>query len=155
MAHSWCKISQLGLGIWGFPRCPWVPRKRRKCSWQASNTCLIGNIAFENAITFEKKKKKKNQHKTLESDVLFTIWLFCKAKLRLPMMHSNLISACQELAHSALLVSYGVIEFGQHCSGNGLVPNGTKPLPEQLLTCHYEDPLAFTCETFNKKSWIY
>ena len=31
---------------------------------------------------------------------------------------------------------YGGIDLGQHCSSNGLLPDGTKPLPEPVLINH-------------------
>ena len=34
------------------------------------------------------------------------------------------------------MTPYGDISLGQHCSGNGLMPDGTKPLPEPMLTYH-------------------
>ena len=33
-------------------------------------------------------------------------------------------------------------------SGNGLLPDGTKPLPEPVLTCHLWDPFAFSWGQF-------
>ena len=38
---------------------------------------------------------------------------------------------------------YGNIDPGQHCSGNGLMPDGTKPLPEPVLTIIIEVELEF------------
>ena len=39
-------------------------------------------------------------------------------------------------------------------SGNGLLPDGTKPLPEPMLSCHQRCSVAFTLEQFHKKcSW--
>ena len=41
-----------------------------------------------------------------------------------------------ELTHCGLVASYGDRSLGQHYSGsgNGLLPDGTKPLPEPMLT---------------------
>ena len=36
-------------------------------------------------------------------------------------------------------------------SGNGLMPDGTKPLPKPLLTYHQQGPVAFISEQFHKK----
>ena len=33
-------------------------------------------------------------------------------------------------------------------SGNGLLHDGTKPLPEPMLTNHYKGSVAFTCGNF-------
>ena len=35
-----------------------------------------------------------------------------------------------------LVVPYGIINMCQHGSGNGLLPGGTKPLPEPVLISH-------------------
>ena len=35
-------------------------------------------------------------------------------------------------------------------SGNGLLPDGTKPLPEPMLTYQEWSPVAFTWEPFHK-----
>ena len=45
-------------------------------------------------------------------------------------------SLVMQLTHYGLVTPYGNRELGQHCSGNGLLPDGTKPLPEPMLTCH-------------------
>ena len=36
-------------------------------------------------------------------------------------------------------------------SGNGLMPDGTKPLPEPVLTDHYWSPMTFILGQFHKK----
>ena len=36
-------------------------------------------------------------------------------------------------------------------SGNGLLPDGTKPLPEPMLTYHQEGPVAFTWVQFYQR----
>ena len=40
-------------------------------------------------------------------------------------------------------------------SGNGLLPDGTKPLPEPMLTYHQSSPVAFTWGQFHTKCSIY
>ena len=40
-------------------------------------------------------------------------------------------------------------------SGNGLLPDGTKPLPEPMLTYHQSGPVAFTWGQFPMKCSIY
>ena len=40
------------------------------------------------------------------------------------------------------------------CSGNGLLPNGTKPFPESILTYHPYGPMAFIWGPFQKR-YIY
>ena len=32
--------------------------------------------------------------------------------------------------------------------GNGLLPDGIKPLPEPMLTSHYQDSLQGTCNVY-------
>ena len=52
-------------------------------------------------------------------------------------------------------MSYGNIDLGQHWLSNGLLPDGTKPLPEPMLTCHQRCFGAFTGEQCHEKdSWI-
>ena len=40
-------------------------------------------------------------------------------------------------------------------SGSGLLPDGTKPLPEPMLTCHQLGPVAFMWGHWYKKIWKY
>ena len=40
-------------------------------------------------------------------------------------------------------------------SGNGLVPNGAKPIPEPVLTYHQWGPATFIWGQFHKKYLIY
>ena len=40
-------------------------------------------------------------------------------------------------------------------SGNGLLPDGTKPLPEPMLTYHQLGPVAFIWGYYHKKIWKY
>ena len=40
------------------------------------------------------------------------------------------------LTHSGLVAPYGIIELVNIGAGNGLLPDGTKPLPEPILTNH-------------------
>ena len=53
------------------------------------------------------------------------------------------------------LTLYGlVMPYGEICiigSGNGLLPDGTKPLPEPMLTYHYRDSVPFTWEQFHSE----
>ena len=46
------------------------------------------------------------------------------------------------LCNYALVIPYGIRDFGQHCFRQCLVPNGTKLLHEPMLICHQWDPLA-------------
>ena len=41
-----------------------------------------------------------------------------------------------DLTHCGLVTTYGDIDLVNIGSGNGLMPDGTKPLPEQMLTYH-------------------
>ena len=55
----------------------------------------------------------------------------------------------------------GTNENSQDCvwvnigSGNGLLPDGTKPLPEPMLTSHSWGSMAFTWEQFQSEHPIY
>ena len=40
-------------------------------------------------------------------------------------------------------------------SGNGLLPDNTKPLPEAMLTFHQRGSVAFAREQFHRNSWSY
>ena len=40
------------------------------------------------------------------------------------------------LTHCGLMMPYGNKYMDQHDSGNGLLPDGTKPLPQPMLTYH-------------------
>ena len=48
------------------------------------------------------------------------------------------------LTHCVLVMPYGQIKWVNIGSGNGLVPDGTKPLPEPMLTYHQWGPVTFT-----------
>ena len=41
-----------------------------------------------------------------------------------------------ELTHCGLVTPYGDINLGPHWLSNGLLPDGSKPLPEPILTFH-------------------
>ena len=45
---------------------------------------------------------------------------------------------------------YDDTELGQHCSGDGLLPDGTRPSPDPMLTQHYWHP--FQCH-FTENIW--
>ena len=45
--------------------------------------------------------------------------------------------------------------LAEHCSGNGLLPEGTKPLPEPMLTYHQWGPVAFIRGYYHEKIWRY
>ena len=55
------------------------------------------------------------------------------------------------LTHCGLMTSYGGIDWVNIGSGNGLLPDGTKPLPEPMLTYHPQDPLTFIWCQFHKR----
>ena len=58
------------------------------------------------------------------------------------------------LNHWCLVTPYGDMIWVNLGSGNGLLPDGTKPLPEPKLTFHWGWSAAFTWEQFHKKcSW--
>ena len=62
-----------------------------------------------------------------------------------------------KLTHCCLVTPYGDIDLGQHCHGssNGLLPDGTKPLPETMLTYHWWSFVVFTRRGFCRKHWRY
>ena len=57
-------------------------------------------------------------------------------------MHSFIggVSPRDDLTHCGLVQLEILVNTG---SGNGLVPEGTKPLPEPMLTYHQRDPVTF------------
>ena len=56
-----------------------------------------------------------------------------------------------ELTHCGLVTPYGNKDLGQHGSGNGLVPDGSKPLPEPMLTDHQWSSVTFISGQFHKR----
>ena len=57
------------------------------------------------------------------------------------------------LTHCGLVKPCGDIDLGQHwllINANGLMPDGTKPSPEPMLTYHYRCSIAFTWEQICK-----
>ena len=46
------------------------------------------------------------------------------------------------------MATYILVDIG---SGNGLLPDGTKPLPEPMLTCDKYGPVVITQELFYNK----
>ena len=46
------------------------------------------------------------------------------------------------LTHYGLVMSCGEIYMGQHCSGNGLLSDSTKPLPESMFTYYHITRIA-------------
>ena len=48
---------------------------------------------------------------------------------------------------------YGIGYLVNTGSGNGLLPDGTKPLPEPMLTYHQQGPVAFFWWHYHKKIW--
>ena len=48
-----------------------------------------------------------------------------------------------DLTHCGLVMPYGNIHLGQHCTCNGLLPDGTRPLPEPMLIYHQRGPVTF------------
>ena len=53
--------------------------------------------------------------------------------------------------HCVLLTSYGSTNMINNGSGNGVLPNGTKPLPEPILTFHQWGPVALIWNWFQRK----
>ena len=56
------------------------------------------------------------------------------------------------LTNWGLVMPYGDMVWVNIGPGNGLLPDGTNPLPEPMLTCHQWCSVAFTWDKFN---WTY
>ena len=50
---------------------------------------------------------------------------------------------------------YGDIDIGQLGSGNGLLPDGTMPLRDPMVTYHQWGPMSFIWEPFHKRYLVY
>ena len=55
------------------------------------------------------------------------------------------------LTHCGLMTLHGGRELGQLCSGNGLLSDDSKPLPEPMLTNHWWSLGEFTRWPFHRK----
>ena len=55
------------------------------------------------------------------------------------------------LTHCDLVTSYGDKDLGQHWLDNGLLTDGTKPLPEPRLTDHQWSPVTFILGQFHMR----
>ena len=51
--------------------------------------------------------------------------------------HPTVKILANALTHCGLVRPYGDIELVNNGSGNGLLPDGTKPLPKPMLTCQW------------------
>ena len=51
------------------------------------------------------------------------------------------------------MTPYAVMELRQHWSGNGLLPDGIKPLPEPMFIYHQTDSVSYTWRQFHRKCW--
>ena len=54
-------------------------------------------------------------------------------------------------SHCGLVVTYGVSDYVQHWLRNGLMPDGTKPLPESMLNCHQRGQVTIIWGQFHKR----
>ena len=78
--------------------------------------------------------------------------IFIKIQFSFEKMHLKMSSAKWQpfywglnvLTHCGLVMSYGILDSINIGSGNGLLPDGTKPLPEQVLTNHQQGLVVFT-----------
>ena len=59
------------------------------------------------------------------------------------------------LTHGGLVMPYGDINMVNIGSGNGLLPDGTKPLPEPMLAYHCQSSVAIILGHYHKKIWKY
>ena len=55
------------------------------------------------------------------------------------------------LTHYGLVMWYGIIDLFNIGSGNGLLPEDTKPLPEPMLTDHQWAPVTFVWGQLSKR----
>ena len=55
------------------------------------------------------------------------------------------------LTRWGLVTPYGDRDLGQHWLSNGLLPDGTKPLPEPMLTDYQWSPVTFILGKFHKR----
>ena len=55
------------------------------------------------------------------------------------------------LTYCGLVTPYGDRVLVNICSGNGLLPDGTKPLPEPMLTYHHWNLVTFISGRFHKR----
>ena len=55
------------------------------------------------------------------------------------------------LTYCGLMTLYGTEIWVNIGSGNGLLPDGTKPLPEPMLTYHQRGSVALSWEQFHRK----
>ena len=55
------------------------------------------------------------------------------------------------LTRCGLVMQYGNIDLDNIGWHNGLLPGGTKPLFEAMLTCHHPCPVAFKWVLFHKR----
>ena len=56
-----------------------------------------------------------------------------------------------DLSHCGLVTPHGNINLGRHWLKNGMLPYGTKPLPEPESANHQCGPVAFTWGKFHRK----
>ena len=49
---------------------------------------------------------------------------------------ATVMGCISQIVHWCLVTPYDDSDLGQISSGNGLLPDGTKPLPESMLTYH-------------------
>ena len=56
------------------------------------------------------------------------------------------------MTHCGLVMPYGDRDRGNIGSGNGLLPDGTKPLPEPMLTYHQWSFVVFTLQQFTQEA---
>ena len=68
---------------------------------------------------------------------------------------SVMLSEASSWSHWGLLTPYGDIDLVNTGSGNGLSPDGTKPLPEPVLTYHQWSLMAFIWGLFHRKCLKY
>ena len=55
------------------------------------------------------------------------------------------------LTYCGLVMLYGAEIWVNIGSGNGLLPDGTKPLPEPMLTDHQQSPVIFMWEHISQE----
>ena len=70
---------------------------------------------------------------------------------KLPAKYPPFCSGLNVLTHCGLVTHMGTEIWVNIGSGNGLLPDGTKPLPEPMLTDHQWSPVTFISGQFHKR----
>ena len=87
------------------------------------------------------------RHNLATHHSLIVLWIFMRSladiNVKYMSLSENIWISNRFLTHCGLVMPHGIIYLHQHGSGNGLLPDGTKPLPEPMLTHHQWSPVTF------------